>query len=99
MLEYIALIGLVVIALLAMSTGMRRGIQGVLRIVCTHIGIQQDAEQAFDETGHLISSRTAAQSVGDTVTDERLGVYNYIYNDRADSQTSTLSNVGFTERN
>ena len=83
-LEYISLVGIVVLVIVAMSTHIRRSIQGMVRMVSDQMGNQQKSEQAFDETGHLVNSITTAGIVTDKEKRERPGTVSYIFNDRTD---------------
>ena len=97
-LEYIALVGLVVAVLVTMSTSLRRGVQGMVRMVSDQLGDQKKSEQPFDETGHLVNSLTSTNMIVDKQTIDRVGTINYIFNDQEVSQTDTFLNLGFTER-
>ena len=97
-LEYLSLVGLIVLVMVTMSTSVRRGIQGMVRTVADQLGSQKKSEQAFDETGHLVSSVSISGATMGKQTVERTGTINYIFNDRTDSQTDTFLNLGFTPR-
>lgn len=98
-LEYVAVIGLAIAVLMAMGPMMRRGIQGMIRLVADQVGDQRSADQlADDKYGHLINSVAISRARIDKVTKDRVGEVNYIYEDRAVSGTRTFANLGFTER-
>jgi len=57
-LEYLLVIGAVVMIMFAMSMLIKRGTQGMIKVVADQIGDQINAEQNFDDGGFLESSYT-----------------------------------------
>ena len=96
--EYASLIALVVVVFLVMGTYIRRGIQGLVKVTADQLGNQRNAEQTFDERGHLINSLTITRAKIDKESREQFGVFNYIYNDRIETDSFTALNAGFTPR-
>jgi|GEM_PF-1174434 len=98
LLEYSAVIVLVVIVFLGMGTYVRRGIQGLIKVTADQLGNQVNAEQTFDEDGHLITAITITRAQLDKERKEFLGMFNYIYNDRIETNEFSFLNAGFIER-
>lgn len=96
LLEYSIVIGIIVVVMFAMNPFLKRGIQGMIRVAADQIGTQQNAEQRFDETGHLDESYVISRTNIDKTTRERLGVTNFIFNDESSTYTNSLLNTGFT---
>ena len=99
LLEYVTLLGLVVVVLVTMTTYVRRGVQGMVKAVADQVGVQKNSDQTFDETGHLISSYAASSASIDKQTKDFLGVTTYTYGDVTSAQTNVLINQGVTEQN
>ncbi len=98
LMEYAILLGMVTIVLIAMSPLLRRGVQGMVRTVADQVGVQKNSEQAFDDSGHLISAYSATRTVGNQLVRDVLGTMNYIYADEIQTDGNTQLNLGFTER-
>ncbi|MFA5350131.1 MAG: hypothetical protein WC357_02220 [Candidatus Omnitrophota bacterium] len=60
-LEYVIILGIIVIALAAMSLYFRRGIQSVVKIAADEAGNQEDAEDINPTTGIKTSSEINRQ--------------------------------------
>lgn len=98
MLEYVTLIAVAVSVLIAMSAYIKRGAQGMIRTVADQVGDEQNAEQKFDDTGHLINAITVTRSTTDKETVERVGIVNYIFSDITQTLSTSTVNAGFQER-
>ena len=61
-LEYVIMLGIVVIALAAMSLYFRRGIQAVVKVAADEAGNQKDAEDINPTTGIKTSSTINRQT-------------------------------------
>ncbi len=96
--EYVSLITIVLLVLVAMSTYIRRGVQGLVRVAADQIGIQKNSEQAFDDSGHLVNSTTKDRSKLSKERRELLGVVNYVHDDRMVVDSFSFLNAGFTPR-
>lgn len=96
--EYMALLTVVIIVLITMSTYIRRGFQGFIRLAADQVGNQQNAEQKFDEDGHLRNSITLTQVIFNKERRERLGIVNYVYDDWTRTDSFSYLNAGFQYR-
>ncbi|MBN1870029.1 MAG: hypothetical protein JW847_05585 [Candidatus Omnitrophica bacterium] len=96
-LEYTIIIGVIVTVLIAMNTMIKRGIQGMVKSVSDQIGAQANAEQKFDEGGHLEAQYSTSRTTADQTTTELMGITNYIYDDIAAYASNTVTNLGFME--
>ena len=101
MLEYTLVISLVAVMLFAMSTMVKRGIQGMVRVTADQIGIQKDSDQFVNDisTGHLDQTYIATRADTNKTTREFDTTTNYILSDRMDTESNALLNLGFTEEN
>ena len=95
-LEYTIIISVVILVLTAMSTLIKRGTQGMIKVVADQIGTQINSEQNFNE-GYLDSSYTTVSATADKVTQEFVGDTSYIYGDITSMHSVAIINLGFTE--
>ena len=94
--EYTIVIGTVVLIIFAMSTMVKRGTQGMIKVVADQIGVQENAEQSFDDTGHLVNSYTSTRTTGDKTRIEFNTTVSYIFGDVTISESTTVVNLGFS---
>ncbi len=100
LLEYVILLGVVATVLFAMFTGVKRGIQGVIRITADQVGNQQNAEQIVTPTsGYLTESYSLTRTNNNKENRELVGNFGYFYNDASNTTSNSLINLGFTNRN
>ena len=95
LLEYTIIIGIITLIFFAMNTLLKRGIQGMVKVVADQVGRQENADQRFDESGHMESSYAVTRSSLDKTTGELAGVKSYTYSDVIFTDTETVSNLGF----
>ena len=99
-LEYVLLIGIIVVALFSMTVAIKRGTQSLIKVAADEIGDQQNADQSFSkDQGHLDFSKSTTSGVTTKLVRERIGVINTIFNDRQDTRTYSVTNMGFVEEN
>lgn len=96
-LEYTILLGVVVLVMFAMGPMLKRGTQSLIKVVADQVGVQQNAEQKFDESGHLESSYTATRGSMDKQIQDLAGTISYVFNDVSVTTSNALINLGFTE--
>ncbi len=97
-LEYVLLVGIVVVALIAMTQVIKRGTQSIIRTGFAQIGAQRNADQGFSNTtGYLESQNSATSDDNQKQVVERIGIINYIRVEQSDSNTNALVNLGLTE--
>ena len=96
-LEYTILLGVIVLIMFAMGPMIKRGTQSLIKVVADQVGTQQNAEQSFDDRGHLESSYTSARGSADKQTMDLLGTTTYVFDDTTDTASNALINLGFTE--
>lgn len=96
-LEYTIVMGVIVVIMFAMGPMIRRGIQSLIKTVADEIGIQRNADQRFDDSGHLVSSGISTNATVDKVTSEGgTGTTVYSYNDTTGTISATVVDLGFT---
>jgi len=98
-LEYAIITSVVLVVLITMNTLIKRSIQGMIKSVADQVGLQMNAEQRFDDSGHLERQYTSTRSALDKTTRDFLGVTNYIYADVTWTNSSSFINLGFTPEN
>ena len=96
-LEYTILLGAIVLVMFAMGPMLKRGTQSLIKVVADQVGVQQNAEQKFDESGHLEASYTATRGFTDKQTFDTAGMKTYVFNDVTTTDSGALVNLGFTE--
>jgi len=105
--EYTIIVGIITVVLYYMGTGIKRGVQTLVKVTADQVGNQQNADQDFNDTqeGYLVCSTTDTQGYTHKQTTELgyipvSGVPNYTstvaYNDYSDTITNTITNGGFT---
>lgn len=94
--EYAIVVGAVTMVLIAMNVMIKRGIQGMVKSVADQIGEQANADQSFDEAGHLESQYSSTRMTTDKRTRELIGVMNYIYDDIVETESNMIVNLGFS---
>ena len=106
-LEYTILIGIITVVLYYMVTGIKRGVQSLLKVTADQVGNQQNADQDFNDIqeGYLVQSNgvtneTKAKLVTETGYIDKTGSPVYLRNISANSSTetttNTITNGGFT---
>jgi len=96
--EYTIVVGIITIVVIAMAPLVKRTGQGMIKLVADQIGVQNNADQEFDEkVGHLVNSTTVVRARVDQNTTDRLGEIRYNFNDRVHTESEALINLGFTE--
>ncbi len=97
-LEYVLVVGIVVVALIAMTNVVKRGTQSLIRSGFAQIGAQVNADQSFsNKTGYLESQNSATADDNERQVVDRIGIINYIRTDQSNSFANALVNLGFTE--
>jgi competence protein ComGC len=97
LMEYTMVLGVISIILFAMAPLFQRGTQGMIKMVADQVGIQENAEQAFDEKGHLVEQYIVTRANTDKETKQLFSTINYIYNDTITTTTNSFSNIGFSK--
>ena len=109
-LEYTIIVGIVTVVLYYIGTGMKRGVQSVVKVTADQLGNQQGADQDFNDTrqGYMQSSTSTTQeSKSKQVTEsgyvpasgKAVYITNVSVNDATDMVTNTITNGGFTQTN
>ena len=97
--EYISLVGMIIVVLFAMNPMMKRIVQSVIKLSADQIGNQAESDQSFDaDTGYLDSalsgviSNTSKQIVARPDYQQRT-----IYKDKMTLNSSSVTTLGFQE--
>lgn len=97
MVEYTVILGIIVTVVFFMTPLLKRGIQGMIKITADQIGFQENADQRFDDKGHMEAMYSLSRSQTNKTISETPGSVIYSYNDRISTESQTSSNLGFTE--
>jgi len=97
-LEYVIVIGAVVLAMLAMNTMIKRGTQGMVKVVADQLGNQAAADQQFG-SGFLEEQYTTTRTTATKLKREFLGNTTYTYGDVTQITSDVIINMGFTPEN
>ena len=95
-LEYVIIVSVVILVLIAMSTLIKRGTQGMIKVVADEIGLQANAEQNAAE-GYLKYSNVLTRARAGERTLENVGDTVYAYDDEVSTTQRSIINLGFTE--
>ncbi len=98
-LEYTIVLGVIVVIMFTMGPMIKRGAQSLIKMVADQVGVQNDADQRFDDSGHLEASYSATRSSMDKQTLDSAGTTRYIFDDMVSTETNASVNLGFTEDN
>jgi hypothetical protein len=95
-LEYTIVLATVIAIMAAMSPIIRRSSQGWTRLVADQIGVQNLADQRFNDISqsHLDSSYAFSRTDINKETRDVAGIVNYIYDDLIFSRSNTVLNLG-----
>jgi Flp pilus assembly pilin Flp len=104
-LEYVLLVGIVTVVLVAMMQQVKRGAQSLVKGVADEIGNQQNSDQfklwpngeIDNRVGYLDSSNMTTSSANTKSVRERIGVINYNTDENQFTTTNTFTNMGFIE--
>jgi hypothetical protein len=106
--EYTMIIGIVVVVLTYMGTGIKRGVQSLVKVTADQVGIQNNADQDYNDAqqGYMIASNTSMQEnnskgISETgyisnVTQAPVYVENEYFSESSNTSTNTITNGGFT---
>lgn len=98
LMEYTIVISIITAVLVAMNTFLRRGVQGMVKLMADEIGNQQEAEQDFSEdAGHLESSDSFTKATSIKITEQALGNISYGYGERIETFSVMNSFLGATD--
>lgn len=98
-LEYTIVVSTVVLILFAMNTMIKRGTQGMIKVVADQIGLQENGDQRFDASGYLENSYTSVRTSIDKLTTETPGIIGYVFDDEVIIDSKAYMNLGFTNQN
>ena len=107
-LEYIIIVGIVTVVLYYMGTGIKRGVQSLVKVTADQVGNQQNSDQDFNDTqqGYMVASNSATQeSKNKQVTEagwipasgNAAYVTNTSFNEASYTMSNTITNGGFTQ--
>ncbi len=109
-LEYTIIVGIVTVVLYYMGTGIKRGVQSLVKVTADQVGNQQNADQDFNDTqqGYMEASNSVTQeSRNKQVTEagwipasgNAAYVTNTAFNESSYTMTNTITNGGFSPTN
>lgn len=109
-LEYTIIVGIVTVVLFYMGTGIKRGVQSLVKVTADQVGNQQNSDQDFNDTrqGYMQGSNSTDQEAKNKQTAElgyvpasgnAVEITNIAYNESTDTITNTITNGGFSQTN
>ena len=109
-LEYTIIVGIVTVVLYYMGTGIKRGVQSLVKVTADQVGNQQNSDQDFNDTrqGYMQGSNSTTQEANNKQTTElgyipasgnAVEITNIFVNESTDTMTNTITNGGFTQTN
>ena len=109
-LEYTMIIGIVTLVLYYMGTGIKRGVQSMVKVAADQVGNQQNSDQDFNDPqqGYMVQSNTVTQESKNKQTRESgylpasgnaVYVTNTGFNEASVTITNTVTNGGFSQTN
>jgi Flp pilus assembly pilin Flp len=107
-LEYVLLIGIITVVLFAMMQAIKRATQSLVKTTADEIGNQVQADQFVilnngDQVpnvrqGYMEFSNSISTAQTQKQVVERVGIINYIYDDRQTTLTDAQTNLGLIEQ-
>jgi len=99
--EYTIIIGIVALVLSYMGTGIKRGVQSVVKVTADQIGNQQNSDQDFNDVtqGYMQYSNTETQEVKNKQVSDVNGMTTTNYSEQSDTLTNSYTNGGFQQSN
>jgi hypothetical protein len=100
------IVGIITMVLFYMGTGIKRGVQSLIKITADQVGNQQNSDQDFNDTvsGYMEASNSSEQEIKNkqvteigyisNITNSAVYVGSTSYNDYSDSITSSITNGG-----
>jgi len=109
-LEYTIIVGIVTVVLFYMGTGIKRGVQSLVKVTADQVGNQQNADQDFKDTqqGYMEASNGVTQESKNKqiteagyipVSGNAVYVTDTGFNESSYTMTNTITNGGFTQTN
>ena len=100
-LEYTIIVGIVAVMLSIMGTGLKRGVQSLVKITADQVGNQQNSDQDFNDTmqGYMVGTNVMVQDSGFKQIAEGTvfsGTTNASFNESTITMTNTITNGGFS---
>jgi hypothetical protein len=93
--EYLILIGIMMMGLIYMSTDLKRGVQSVIKVTADQIGNQSNSDQDYNNPqGYLLNSISKTSENHQKTLAESKGVVGYLINDKTQAQINSLTNQG-----
>lgn len=95
--EYIMVLGIIVIVLYAMAPTFKRGVQGIIKATADQISVQQNSDQSFGPSDSYINySSTLTDTNNRRSVYERAGLTNTVYDESTGTATNVMTNMGFS---
>ena len=101
MVEYSLLVGIVIAVVVVFSPMVKRGTQGMVKLVADEVGIQKNAESASDEGGLIGSTINTTMDQRKDHTEWRAGTTHSVqtnYTDSTATQAITETNLGLRDQ-
>lgn len=115
LLEYIILIGFIVLAMYYMAPAFKRGTQSLIKATADQIGNQAESDQTIkryqtpdgkpmlakdgEDDSFLVSTFSNSNVTGNRLSRDRLGVYDVQIQEEATSYSNSVTDQGFTKSN
>jgi len=97
-LEYVLVLAAVVLTMLAMNQLIKRGTQGMIKVVADQVGNQAAADQQFNSS-YLKEMYTTTRAATTKIKTEFLRETTYTYGDVTSITSDSVINMGFTSEN
>ena len=108
--EYTIIVGIVTVVLYYMGTGIKRGVQSLIKVTADQVGNQQNADQDFNDVqqGYMEGSNSTMQEFKNkqitefgyiSVSGNAVYAANTSFNDSSYTMTNTITNGGFSPTN
>jgi Flp pilus assembly pilin Flp len=100
-LEYTIIVGIVAVMLSYMGSGIKRGVQSLVKVTADQVGNQENSDQNFNDAaqGYTEGVNAQIQENNARQVTEAMYVTNTSYNESSLTMTNTITNGGFSSNN
>lgn len=106
--EYTIIVGIVSVVLFYMGTGIKRGVQSLIKVTADQVGNQENSDQDFNDThqGYMEGSNSLTDQSNNKqrhefgyIQSNGVGTYtqNTSFNESTITNSETITNGGFTQ--
>ncbi len=94
MVEYVLVLGLVIVMLITMLPVLNRMSQSMIKVVADQVGNQANGDQEFGESGRLVHQYDTTRTNTNKFLEHQADVITHRYDDTISRESESLMNLG-----